>query len=59
MATSRPHRKGFGFPASKKDMFKRAKDNGADGALVDTLQNMPDQEDGTMAGVMQGLGQSH
>ncbi|MHA7281867.1 DUF2795 domain-containing protein [Arthrobacter sp. TMS2-4] len=35
---------GVDYPASKADLVKHAKDKGADGTVLETLENLPDRE---------------
>ncbi|MDQ0735351.1 DUF2795 domain-containing protein [Arthrobacter agilis] len=35
---------GMDYPASKEDLVRHAKDKGADGAVLETLENLPDRE---------------
>lgn len=35
---------GVDYPASKEDLVKHAKDKGADGTVLETLENLPDRE---------------
>jgi len=48
----------MGFPANKDDIVEYAEDNDADEELLDTLQRLPDKQYGSMADVVQGIGQS-
>lgn len=36
--------KGLGFPASKQDLIRQARDNNADESVMRVLEAMPDQE---------------
>ena len=35
---------GVEYPASKADLVKHAKDKGAEGAVLEALENLPDRE---------------
>ncbi len=35
---------GMEYPASREDLVQHAKDTGADGAVLETLENLPDRE---------------
>lgn len=35
---------GMDYPASKEDLVQHAKDKGADDAVLETLNNLPDRE---------------
>ncbi|MEC9483288.1 MAG: DUF2795 domain-containing protein [Halomonas sp.] len=52
------HLKGIDFPASKGDLEKHAKQNGADEDVLEVIRNMPDEEYGSMADVMKGVGEA-
>jgi len=51
------HLKGIDFPARKDDLVRHASEQGADQGVLALLQAMPDQEYGSMAEVMKGVGQ--
>jgi len=53
------HLKGVDFPASKQDLEKRAKDNGADKEVLETIRGMPDDRFESMADVMKAYGKEH
>ena len=53
------HLKGINFPASKQDLEKHAKDNGADKEVLETIQSMPDSKFENMAEVMKAYGKEH
>ncbi|MGH2505964.1 MAG: DUF2795 domain-containing protein [Ktedonobacteraceae bacterium] len=38
------HLKGIDYPASKEDLLKTAKRNGADKEVCDVIQRLPDQQ---------------
>lgn len=38
------HLGGLDYPASKDDIVSKAKDSGADGALLDALNSLPDKQ---------------
>ena len=48
---------GIDFPASRSDLEKHAKDNGAENDVLDIIRQMPDQEYGSMADVTKGVGE--
>lgn len=48
--------KGIDFPASRDDLERHAKDNGAEDDVLEVIRNMPDQEYGSMADVTKGVG---
>lgn len=50
--------KGIDFPASKQDLMQTAKDNGAEDAVLDMIEQMPDDEFEDMAGVMKAYGEA-
>jgi hypothetical protein len=50
--------KGIDFPASKQDLMETAKDNGAEEAVLDMIEQMPDDEFEDMAGVMKAYGEA-
>ncbi|MFW3617111.1 DUF2795 domain-containing protein [Billgrantia antri] len=39
------HLKGINFPASRVDLEKQAKDNGAEEDVLEVIRNMPDEKD--------------
>lgn len=47
---------GVDYPASKEDLIKRARDQGADDSVQQTLQQIPDQQYQTPADVSQAIG---
>lgn len=49
--------KGIDYPANKEQLVQQAQKNGAESAVMDVLNNMPDQEYGNMADVMKGYGE--
>jgi hypothetical protein len=51
--------KGVQFPARKDDLVRQAQQNGADQAVMDTIQALPDDEYHTMADVMKAFGAVH
>jgi hypothetical protein len=51
------HLAGIKFPARKKDIVEHAKGKGANAAMVDSLNSLPEREYRTMAEVMKGFGQ--
>ena len=48
--------KGIGFPATKHDLMQKAKGNGAESAVLEVIEAMPDDEFETMADVMKAYG---
>lgn len=52
------HLSGIDFPASRADLERHAKDNGAGDDVLDVIRNMPDQEYGNMADVTKGVGEA-
>lgn len=38
------HLGGLDYPASKDDIVSKAKDSGADGAMLDALSSLPDKQ---------------
>jgi hypothetical protein len=46
------------FPASKDDLVRHAKDNGADQDVLDSIEQLPESRYGTMADVMKAYGES-
>lgn len=48
--------KGLDFPARKQDLIRHAKSNGAEGAVIEVIEKMPDDEYRSMADVMKGVG---
>jgi Protein of unknown function (DUF2795) len=53
------HLKGIDFPASKQDLERHARKNGADQEVVDSIKAMPDQSYENMADVMKSYGKEH
>ncbi|WP_110650771.1 DUF2795 domain-containing protein [Salinicola peritrichatus] len=50
------HLKGIDFPASRADIEKQAKENGAEDDVMEIIRQLPDQEYGSMADVTKGVG---
>lgn len=48
---------GVNFPAKKEDLVAHAKDQGADGDVVQAIQDLPQNEFHTMADVMKAFGE--
>lgn len=48
--------KGIDYPAKKDQLVQHAQQNGAESAVIDVLNKMPDQEYENMADVMKGYG---
>ncbi|WP_447044256.1 DUF2795 domain-containing protein [Vreelandella sp. H-I2] len=51
------HLSGIDFPASRSDLERHAKENGAEEDVRDVIRDMPDQEYGSMADVTKGVGE--
>ncbi|MGY2462474.1 DUF2795 domain-containing protein [Vreelandella sulfidaeris] len=51
------HLSGIDFPASRSDLERHAKENGAEEDVLDVIRDMPDQEYGSMADVTKGVGE--
>ncbi|MCO6415005.1 DUF2795 domain-containing protein [Siccirubricoccus sp. KC 17139] len=49
--------KGIHFPASKKDLVQQAKKNGAEQAVMEVINAMPDQEFASIAEVTKAVGE--
>lgn len=47
---------GIDFPARKQDLVDHAKGQNADQEVIQDLDQMPDQDYGSMADVMKGVG---
>lgn len=50
--------KGVEFPATKQDLMRRAKENGAEAEVLDMIGHMPDNRYETAADVMKGYGEA-
>ncbi|MDZ5649819.1 DUF2795 domain-containing protein [Nitrospirillum sp. BR 11828] len=50
--------KGIDFPADKQALIRKAKENGAEGDVLDMLEAMPDTDYETAADVMKGYGEA-
>jgi hypothetical protein len=50
------HLKGAHFPASKDDLLRLAKDNGAEGDVLEVLENLPGEQYASVAEVMKAYG---
>jgi len=50
--------KGIAYPAGKQQLLDHAKQNGAEQAVLDKLEQLPDRQYENMADVMKGYGQS-
>ncbi len=50
--------RGVDFPARKDDLMRRARENGADGDVLEVIESMPDEEFGNMADVMKAYGEA-
>jgi hypothetical protein len=50
------HLKGIDFPASRDDLVKHARRQGAERDVLDTLEKLPDEQYRSMADVMKGYG---
>lgn len=51
--------KGIDFPAGRDDLLRQAKKNHAEKAVLDQLNQMPDEQYESMADVMKGYGKLH
>jgi len=49
--------KGIDYPANKEQLVQQAQKNGAESAVMDVINNMPEQEYSNMADVMKGYGE--
>jgi hypothetical protein len=52
------HLKGLDFPARKQDLMRQARENGADRAVLEVIEAMPEGEYESMADVMKGYGEA-
>ena len=52
------HLKGMGYPASKEAVVERARENGADDALIQAIENIDWKEFRGPDDVMEALGQT-
>ena len=52
------HLKGIDFPATKQDLMRQARNNGADRAVLEVIEAMPDADYESMADVMKGYGEA-
>ena len=52
------HLKGMSYPASKEDVVERARENGADDALIQAIENIDWKEFRGPDDVMEALGQT-
>ncbi len=52
------HLKGCNFPCNRGELIKHAKQNGADQAVINLLQNMPDRQYVGMADVLKNYEQA-
>lgn len=50
---------GIGFPASKDDILKQAKRNGADETVLGLIKNVPERHYASSAELMKEFGQDH
>ncbi|WP_277374704.1 DUF2795 domain-containing protein [Pseudomonas sp. AA-38] len=51
--------KGIDYPTGKRELLAHAQKNGAEQEVLDTLEQLPEQQYENMAEVMKGYGQSH
>ncbi len=51
------HLKGAHFPARKDDLIDLARTNGAWGAMMETLEHLPDEKYSSMAELMRAYGE--
>jgi hypothetical protein len=52
------HLTGIGFPARKQDLMRQARNNGAERAVMEVIEAMPDADYQDMADVMKGYGEA-
>jgi len=50
--------KGVEFPARKQDLMRQARENGAEPAVLEVIEAMPDMDFETMADVMKAYGEA-
>lgn len=50
--------KGVDFPAEKEDLIEYARDNGADEDVIHMMEEMPEEEYGSMSDVMSAFGEA-
>jgi len=46
------------FPARKQDLMRQARENGAEPAVLEVIEAMPEGEYASMADVMKGYGEA-
>lgn len=51
------HLRGIDFPAKRDYLEKHAREDGAGEDVLEGIRNMPDQDYGSMADVMKGVGE--
>lgn len=49
---------GIDFPATRADLIRHARNQDAEGEVLDLLDHMPNRDYGSMADVMKGVGQA-
>jgi hypothetical protein len=49
--------KGVDFPAEKEDLIDYARENGADEEILQLMEEMPEEEYGSMSDVMSAFGE--
>ncbi|MGE0699684.1 MAG: DUF2795 domain-containing protein [Hyphomicrobiaceae bacterium] len=52
------HLKGIAFPASKRDLMNQARENGADGDVLEVIESISDADYVDMADVMKAYGET-
>jgi Protein of unknown function (DUF2795) len=52
------HLKGMDFPAGKTDLIRHARENGADGAVLEVLEAFSEDQFESMADVMKAYGEA-
>lgn len=50
---------GLDYPASKQDIIRKARQEGADKKIMDALEQIPDQEYASPVAVSRAVGQLH
>ncbi len=50
--------RGVEFPARKQDLMRQARENGAEPAVLEVIEAMPEGEYASMADVMKGYGEA-
>ena len=52
------HLMGIGFPATKQDLIRQARESGAAEDVLEVIESMPEGEYASMADVMPGYGEA-